>query len=80
MIKVLRENTTNFKELENLNVYLIEKGIQLHQTVYNGILYEINGKFYNYLQEDTYPEVLPPMVEGKYVECSEMGHTYYYND
>ena len=80
MLRILKENTTNFKELENLNKYLNEKGINLHQTVFNGIIYEINGKFYKWYQEEgQYPEILPPQIEGRYVECDEFGNTDYYN-
>ena len=43
MIKVLKETSSNFKELEKLNEFLNKKQIELHQTVYNGIIYYING-------------------------------------
>ena len=66
MIKVLKETSSNFKELEKLNEFLNKKQIELHQTVYNGIIYYINGKFYKYY------------IEGKYVECDENGNTDYY--
>jgi hypothetical protein len=79
MKRILKENTTNFNELEALNQYLNGKGINLHQTINNGIIYEMNGKFYKYDQEEQYPETLPPLIEGKYIECDQFGHTDYYN-
>jgi hypothetical protein len=79
MLKILKENTENFKKLEELNSYLIDNNITLTKTVYNGIIYGINNKYYKYKQEEDYPETLPPLIEGKYVECDEMGHTDYYN-
>jgi len=78
MIKVLKSTSANFKELEKLNSYLSEKGIELHQTPYNGIIYKIGDNFYKYYQEGEYPEVLPPYLEGKYVECDLFGNTDYY--
>ena len=78
MIKVLKETSSNFKELEKLNDFLNKKGIELHQTVYNGIIYHINGKFYKYYIDGQYPTSLPPMIEGKYVECDDNGNTDYY--
>ena len=79
MIKVLKPTATNFKELEKLNVFLEKNKIELHQTVYNGIIYFINGKFYKYYQEGQYPTSLPPLIDGCYVECDANGNTDYYN-
>ena len=79
MIKVLKEKSTNFKELEKLNDYLNKNGIELHQTVYNGVIYFINGKFYKYYIEGQYPNSLPSLIEGIYVECDSNGNTDYYN-
>ena len=78
MIKLLKETSSNFKELEKLNEFLNKKQIELHQTVYNGIIYYINGKFYKYYIEGQYPTSLPSIIEGKYVECDENGNTDYY--
>ena len=78
MIKVLKETSSNFKELEKLNDFLNKKGIELHQTVFNGIIYHINGKFYKYYIDGQYHTSLPPMIEGKYVECDDNGNTDYY--
>ena len=80
MIKVLKPTATNFKELEKLNVFLEKNKIELHQTVYNGIIYFINGKFYKYYQEGQYPTSLPPLIEGHYVECDANGNTDYYQE
>lgn len=79
MLKILKNTSYNFKELELLNNYLSKKGIELHSTIYNGIIYKINGKFYKYYQEGQYPSSLPPFIEGNYVECDSDGNTDYYN-
>lgn len=55
MLKILKTTSSNFKELESLNEHLHKKGIELHATIYNGIIYGINDKFYKYYQEDKYP-------------------------
>jgi hypothetical protein len=78
ILKILKQTATNFKELEKLNVFLEKSKIELHQTVYNGIIYFINGKFYKYYQEGQYPTSLPPLIEGCYVECDANGNTDYY--
>lgn len=78
MLKVLKPTSSFFIELENLNKYLSDKGIELHKTVYNGIIYGIGDKFYKYYQEGDYPDILPPFIEGRYIECDENGNIDYY--
>ena len=80
MIRVLKKTSIYFQELEKLNNYLLEKGIELHQTPYNGIIYKIGDKFYKYYQEGEYPDSLPPFIDGKYVECDQWGNTDYYQE
>lgn len=80
MLRILKETSSNFIALETLNNYLEERGIKLHMTMHNGIIYEINSKFYKYYQEGEYPETLPPLIEGRYVECDSLGHTDYYQN
>lgn len=79
MLKILKNNSSNFKELESLNEHLHKKGIELHATIYNGIIYRIKDKFYKYYQEGKYPSSLPPFIEGNYIECDSNGNTDYYN-
>ena len=79
-MKKLKETSNNFKELEKLNEYLLLKGIELHETVQNGIIYFINNKFYKYYIEGQYPSSLPSGVEGMYIECDCNGNTDYYNE
>ena len=79
MIKVLKPESKTSKKLENLNQYLIDNKIELYQTVYNGIIYKVGDKYYKYGMEGEYAEILPPPIEGRYIECDENGNTDYYN-
>ena len=79
MIRVLKPESKTSKKLESLNQYLIHNQIELYQTVYNGIIYKVGDKFYKYGMEGEYPEILPPLFEGRYIECDENGNTDYYN-
>jgi hypothetical protein len=78
--KVLKGTSENAIKLNSLNEFLSTNGITLHQSIYNGIIHEINGKYYKYLQDGSYSEVVPPFIEGVYVECDINGNTDYYND
>lgn len=79
MIKVLKPESKTSKKLENLNQYLIDNKIELYQTVYNGIIYKVGDKYYKYGMEGEYAKILPPPIEGRYIECDENGNTDYYN-
>ena len=80
IVKVLKKDTEHFKKLEDLFIYLNQQGLKLHQTVYNGIIFELDGKFYKYQQENDYAEILPPFYDGRYVLCDHHGNTDFYND
>lgn len=80
MIRVLKQTSSLFQELEKLNSYLLDKGIELHLTPHNGIIYKIGDYFFKYYQEGKYPDSLPPFIEGKYVECDKWGNTDYYQE
>lgn len=79
MLRVLKPESETSKKLENLNQYLSDNNIELHQTTYNGIIYKVGDKFYKYGMEGQYTETLPPFLEGRYIECDENGNTDYYN-
>ena len=79
MIRVLKPESETSKKIESLNQYLIDNQIELYQTVYNGIIYKVGDKFYKYGTEGQYTETLPPIFEGRYIECDENGNTDYYN-
>ncbi len=80
IVKVLRKDTEHYRKLEDLLVYLEQQGLKLHQTVYNGIIFELDGRFYKYQEDGSYPETLPPFLDGRYVLCDHHGHTDFYND
>ena len=79
MLRVLKPESETSKKLENLNQYLSDNNIELHQTTYNGIIYKVGDKFYKYGMEGQYTETLPPFLEGRYIECDKYGNTDYYN-
>ena len=79
MHKILRKDTEFFERLEKLNQYLEENKIEIHQTVYNGVIYKIEEKFYKYGSEGKYTDSLPPWLEGNYILCDENGNTDFYN-
>ena len=79
MLRVLKPESETSKKLENLNQYLSDNNIELHQTTYNGIIHKVGDKFYKYGMEGQYTETLPPRLEGRYIECDENGNTDYYN-
>jgi hypothetical protein len=80
IVKVLKKDTEHFKKLEDLFIYLDQQRMELHQTVYNGIIFKLDDKFYKYDQDGSYPETLPPFSEGRYVLCDHHGNTDFYND
>lgn len=79
MEKVLRKSSENFKVLESVNSFLSEKGVTMNHTVNAGIVYGVNGKYYKYSSDGQYPDELPPMIEGRFIECDSFGNTDYYN-
>ena len=78
MIRVLKEESSTYKELEDFNKYMTDKNIKVQMTPHNGIVYKIRGNYYKYLQEGEYTDVLPPFFDGKYIECDIFGNTDYY--
>jgi len=80
MIKVLRQESSFYKELEAFNAYMATRNIEVQMTPHNGIIYKIQDKYYKYLQDGEYPESLPPFLDGKYVECDYFGNTDYYQE
>jgi phage pi2 protein 07 len=80
-IKVLKAGTENHNKIDLLNDFLEKNNMEIHQTINNnGILYKVNDKFYKWnIEEDQHSETLPPMIDGRLIECDEWGNTDYYN-
>jgi hypothetical protein len=79
MIKVLKQESETFKKLELLNSFLSEQGIEISQTVYNGIIFKHNNNYFKYTSEGEITENLPPFYDGRYILCDVNGNTDFYN-
>ncbi len=79
MHKILKTESEVYKKIEALNRYLLENNIEIYKTVYNGVIYKIDGKFYKNGIEGEYTDSIPPWLEGNYILCDENGNTDYYN-
>lgn len=80
VIKVLKEDSEYFKKMEGLNQYLEENDIEIHATVYNGLIYKTGEKFYKYdCNNGEYTGSIPPYIEGRYILCDKNGNTDFYN-
>lgn len=77
--KILKTDSENFKKIQELDSYLTEKGIELHTTLYNGIIYKIGDNFYKYGTEGQFEESVPVRFDGNYILCDQNGNTDFYN-
>ena len=80
MIKVLKENSETFKNLELLNEFLSSKGIEIYTTAYKGMIFKTGSDYFKYSSEGEICEALPPFYDGRYVLCDENGNTDFYQE
>jgi hypothetical protein len=80
--RILKQDTVLFKDLTELFEFLNKKQIKLHQTVYNGIIFQSKcGKYFKYsIEGGDFAENLPPDMDGNFIECDEMGHIDFYQE
>jgi len=79
MLKILKQDSETFKKLEAINAFLSEQAVEIHPTVYNGLIFKVDKNYFKYQIEDDCTDQLPPFFEGRYVLCDNNGNTDFYN-
>lgn len=74
MIKVLKPNSEVFNKLESVNTFLSDNEIKIHQTQYNGLIFENENNFFRYNSEGENIDVIPPFFDGRYILCDINGN------